>query len=134
MSFTTTFRFGWFQSKFIFSFNLPLICFKFFGARLTAHPVYIITSNTGNIKYMNRFQDSVVYCENDFVMTCDERQGLHTVWKAREVSADDVSVLQATAKTQQNQVSMKLNFIFVFNLRLIDFVSIVDFDLTNVVF
>ena len=37
---TITFRFGWFQSKFIFSFNLPLICFKFFGAQLTAHPVF----------------------------------------------------------------------------------------------
>ena len=40
MSVAIIFRFGWFQSKFIFSFNLPLICFKFFGERLTAHPVH----------------------------------------------------------------------------------------------
>ena len=42
VSVTITFRFGWFQSKFIFCFNLPLICFKFFGARLKAHPVYCL--------------------------------------------------------------------------------------------
>ena len=52
---------------------------------------------------MNRSQDSVVYCEDDFVMTCDERHGLHTVWKARKVSYDDVNVLQ-TAQLQQNPV------------------------------
>ena len=33
-----------FQSKFIISFNLPLICFKFFGARLTAHPAFCSSS------------------------------------------------------------------------------------------
>ena len=41
VSVTITFRFDWFQSKFIFSFNLPLICTKFFGAQLTAHSVHV---------------------------------------------------------------------------------------------
>ena len=53
---------------------------------------------------MNRSQDSIVYCDDDFVMTCDERQGLHTVWKARKVSSDDVNVLQL-AREQQHFVN-----------------------------
>ena len=54
---------------------------------------------------MNRPQDSVVYCEDNFVMTCDERHGLHTVWKARKVTSDDVNGLQS-AQAQQNPVRL----------------------------
>jgi len=58
----------------------------------------------GHVRYMNRWQDTIVYCEDDFIVTCDERHGLHSVWKAKEVCADDVSILHSTKTHLQNQV------------------------------
>ena len=54
---------------------------------------------------MNRPHEVVVYCEDDFVLTCDTRQGLHTVWRARPVSSDDVNILETTVVQQQTQVT-----------------------------
>ena len=63
VSLTITFKFGWFQLKFIFSFNFPLIFFKFFGARLTAHSVYlsqftIVVTNSYWRHAITRLKDS----------------------------------------------------------------------------
>nr|CAB3234793.1 anaphase-promoting complex subunit 1-like [Phallusia mammillata] len=65
----------------------------------------VIMKNQGSVRYMNKANDTVVYCENDFIMTCDQRHGLHTVWKARQVLSDDINSLQSAKPQQQHQIS-----------------------------
>nr|XP_002122497.2 anaphase-promoting complex subunit 1-like [Ciona intestinalis] len=64
----------------------------------------VITKTQGSVRYMNRPHDSIVFCEEDFILTCDKRHGLHTVWRARAVSANDINLLQSSRVPTQNQM------------------------------
>ena len=65
----------------------------------------LIIYYSGIPRYMNKPQEVVVFCEDDFVLTCDTRQGLHSVWRARPVSSEDCNILETTVVQQHTQVT-----------------------------
>nr|XP_039261874.1 anaphase-promoting complex subunit 1-like [Styela clava] len=68
----------------------------------------VVKKFQGSVHYMNRTRESVVFCEENLLMTFDSKHGLHTVWKMRRIVNDDITSLDNNVGQQQqihNQMS-----------------------------
>ena len=44
---------------------------------------------SGKVGYMNKTTERVVFCEENFVLTCETSTGVHTVYRAEDICRDD---------------------------------------------
>lgn len=60
---------------------------------------------------MDKPKESLVFCEDDMVLTFDKKRCLHTVWRARKITKEDSTYLNNCEAQQQQQVSIYLSII-----------------------